>query len=309
MRPVTQRNGKVRESKGSVLVLTLMVGGLLVFFCIVAFCFFLLLSENKKGKARVEEMAVNLAKTLNDGDRVGQVNNVIARSRELVFLSRHCETQASIRKLENWEPLSHYLVNEARSGAELVEAERKHQIDVSRKAVRYFADYTNLRTSEKPVFKLPFWHTWDAEIDTITFGCTDDTQSNVENSAIYPELREYDEHCKYFQKGSNLYMGNINAKLPSPDNDLDFKLTALPAPVENTVAPARIITARAFKPSGVVYQHLKPTEAKFDQIPTAIEADDLVWITALSEHEQQMKITARAATTGGMPAPKSEIPQ
>jgi hypothetical protein len=190
-----------------------------------------------------------------------------------------------------------------------VEAERKHQIDVSRKAIRYAADYANLHTNDKPVFMLPFWHTWDAEIDDVTFGSASDTQSNVENSATYPELRDYDQHSHYFEKGSNLYMGNINAKLPSPDSDLDFKLASLPAPVENTVAPPRLITRRSFKPSAVVYEHLKPTNNPVDQIPTALLVDELIWITALNEHEKQMRIPQCAAASGALPPPKSELPQ
>ena len=33
------------------------------------------------------------------------------------------------------------------------------------------------------------------------------------NSDVYPELRQFDEEKRYFQKGSNLYLGGINAKL------------------------------------------------------------------------------------------------
>src|SRR5277367_1738715 len=117
-----------RQEQGSMLVLTMLLGCLLVFVCIVAFCFFLLLSENKKGRAQAELSAVSLAKILNETDRVGQLNHVIARSRELVFLSRSCEAQAAGAKLDNWEPLAHFLVDEARSGAVLVEGERKNQI-------------------------------------------------------------------------------------------------------------------------------------------------------------------------------------
>src|ERR1700733_9764540 len=118
--PFRSSSMSYRKPHGSMLVLTLLVGCLLVFVCIVAFCFFLLLSENKKGRAQAELSAINLAKILNEADRVGQLNHVIARSRELVYLSRSCEAQASSAKLENWEPLAHFLVDEARSGAVLV---------------------------------------------------------------------------------------------------------------------------------------------------------------------------------------------
>jgi hypothetical protein len=292
-----------RQKQGSMLVLTMLLGCLLVFVFIVAFSFFLLLSENKKGRAQAELSAISLAKILNETDRVGQLNHVIARSRELVYLSRSCEAQASNAKLDNWEPLAHFLVDEARSGAILVEGERKNQIAVTKKALRYAADNQNLHTVDKPVFSLPFFHTWDAEISEIQLGCADNVECNVPNSETYPDLRAYDEQSKYFQKGSQLYMGNINAKLPSPDNDLDFKLCSLPASVGSTTAPARLITVSTFKPAATIFANVKFVDAKMDQIPSALSVTELIWITAASNDEQQFRVDAFATTNGALPPP------
>jgi hypothetical protein len=296
-------SGSRRNKHGSMLVLTLLLGGLLIFICIVAFCFFLLLSENKKGRAKAEETAVGFAKILNEDDRVGQLNHVVARSRELVYLSRQCEQQAAMAKLENWEPLAHFLLDESRSGAVLVEGERKNQIEVSKKALHYAADHYNVHTVDVPVFKLPFWHTWDAEVSEIQLGSAADVESNVLNTETYPDLRAYDEHEKYFQKGSDLYRGNINARLPAPDNDLDFKLASLPASVQGTTSPARLIKVTSFKPAGTMFQNSKFAECKYDQIPTALSLTELIWITAATQNEQQFRVDAFASTSGALPPP------
>jgi hypothetical protein len=298
-------NNQKRQEEGSTLVMTLCVGALLVFICVIAFSFYMLLSENKRSKGRAEQMAVDMAKILNEEDRVGQLNNTMIRSRELVYLSRQCEGDLAQKNLDNWEPLARLLVEEARSGAELVEAERKNQIEVTKKAVRYFADYKNVHTVDKPVFNMPFFKTWDAEIAQIDLGYVANTQSNVLNTEVYPALREYDESHKYFQKGSNLYMGNINAKLPEPDNDLDFKLAGLAAPVGNTIAPARLISQRSFKQVATVFKNVKPVDAKIDTLPTALRDTELVWITAASQDEEQMQVAATAATSGALPPPES----
>ena len=65
--------------------MTAAVGALLIIACLVGFTFYMLLSEHNKAQSRAERSTLGLAKILNKDDRVGQVNNVIARSRELVF--------------------------------------------------------------------------------------------------------------------------------------------------------------------------------------------------------------------------------
>ncbi len=283
--------------------MTAAVGAVLIIACLVGFTFYMLLSEHNKAQSRAERSTLGLAKILNEDDRVGQVNNVIARSRELVFLSRRNQQTALDKKLSNWEPLARFLVEEARAGADLVEGERKNQIDISKKAVRYFSDHYNLHTIDKPIFSLPFFHTWDSEISDVYVGSVINEQSNVLNTDIYPDLREFDEKERYFQKGSNLYLGNINAKLPSPDNDLDFKLAAVHAPVDSTVAQPRILNSSAFKQSACIFKAMKFVDSNLDQIPTAVRTDQLFWITAISKDEQQVQVSAIASSNGAMPAP------
>lgn len=280
-----------------------LVGGILVATLIIAFVIYMLVQEQNKGELKAEETAIDVAEMLNEGDRVGQLNNVVARSRELVYLSRLSEQQAAGKQLDNWEPLARFLVEEARSGSVLVEAERKNQIAVTKKNVRFFTEKFNLNTKNDPTFKMPFFKTWDAEINDVSLGSVANCESNVLNTEIYPELREYDQREKYFQKGSNLYMGNINARLPAPDNDLDFKITSLPAPVEKTVAPARLINSSVFVPKATIYKDLKFEDKPMDQIPTAVNVLERIWITALTQDEEQMQVGAAASASGASPPP------
>lgn len=293
-----RRKPRARTSDGSMIGMVALVGGILILACVVGFCFYMLIQEQNKGELKAEQTAVDMAKILNEGDRVGQLNNVVARSRELVYLSRLSENQAAQKKLDNWEPLARFLVDEARAGSVLVEAERKNQIEVSRKNIKFFIDKYNLNTKNDPTFRMPFFHTWDAEINDATLGSVAKCESNVLNTDIYPELREYDEQQRYFQKGSNLYMGNINARLPVPDNDLDFKLASLPAPVEKTIAPARLINGSVFKPGAEVYKDLKTINKPMEHIPTAVSIIERIWVTAMSSDEQQMAVGAAASANG-----------
>jgi hypothetical protein len=294
---------QARSSQGSMLGMTAFIGGLLIFACICGFCYYMFFSEQQRAQGKADTETLEMVKLLNGDDRVGQINNTIARNRELVFVSRSSETQASEKRFANWAPLARYLCDEARSSSELVEAERVNQIALAKKAICYEADHFNINCKNNPIFQLPFWHSWDSEVFDITLGSSTRTESNVPNSDLYPELRDWDKQQKYFQEGSNLYRGNINAKLPAPDNDLDFKIASLPAPVDRTVAQARLINPESYTPAGVVFKDMKHVDCKLDQIPTAIHAVQRIWFTAM-ENDQQIQIGSSALTGGAQQPPQ-----
>ena len=79
-----------RDKRGNMLSMTALIGGIILLTCIIAFCFYMLLAEQNRGQSKVDKSTLELAKAFNEGDRVGQLNNMEARNRELVFVSRQC---------------------------------------------------------------------------------------------------------------------------------------------------------------------------------------------------------------------------
>jgi hypothetical protein len=285
-----------RSERGNMLSMTALIGGIILLTCIIAFCFYMLLAEQNRGQSKVDKSTLELAKAFNEGDRVGQLNNVVARNRELVFVSRQSVDQASAKGLTVWSALANSLCDN----------ERKLQIKLSLKEARDFAYQHNLKTdSQNAVFSLPWWRTYDTQIYEVSVGSVKGVESNVLNTDVYPDLRQYDEEKRYFQKGSNLYLGGINAKLPSPDNDLDFHFAALPAPVDNTISPARLVNAEAFRTAATIFQDDKNLDHTPPDLPTAVQIIEKMPVSAMdTRNRDDVRIGSVAASTGAVPPPE-----
>jgi hypothetical protein len=168
----------------------------------------------------------------------------------------------------------------------------------------------NMHTTTSPIFSLPWWHTYDSEIYEISVGGVKNVESNVLNTTVYPDLREFDQQKRYFQKGSDLYLGGINAKLPSPDTDLDFRFSPLPAPVDNTVAQARLINNEVFKPYGTVFQDKKFVDARLEELPTAVRVVQHMSVSALNNNNKdEVQVGSCAASNGALPPPSPQLSQ
>lgn len=286
------------------LTMTALVVGLLLTACIIGFGFYLLLAQQKKGQGQADSLSLALAENLNKGDKVGQMNNVVARCRELVYVSRqNADTAASDRNAV-LIPLANQLLDEARSSAQLVEAERKNQIAYILKQTRSSVDDYSVHTHVDSTFTLPWFKTYDPEVKDVYLGYIDKVQSNVTNTEVIPDLRVFDEQQKYFEKGSSLYKGNIDAKLPSPDGDLTFKLSSLPANVENSVAPPRLTNPEVFVNLGPVFEDGKYSKQRPpDQIPSAIQLIERMQVSMKQGGDQKVQIGSTATANGGQPVP------
>ena len=276
--------------------------GMALFACLVAFAFYMLMSQQKKGQTNADEASLSTAKVLNEGDRIGQMNNVVERCRELVYLSRTNNDKAQEPKNQLWVDLSAQLLAESRENAKLVEDERKNQIKICVKNLQDIMWERNKKAPTGKRFSLPWFESYFPQISELKIGSIKGIQSNVENLQVIPTLREFDLESKYIQKGSNLYMGNINAKLPSPDNDLDFKLSSLPAEVSGTVAPSRLTTAEVFQPSVSVWINQKPEMQKPDHLPGALQIVEVMDV-ASRENKETLRLNATATANGAMPCP------
>jgi hypothetical protein len=299
--PLKKKQTSAR-AQGNMLTMVALCCGMALFACLVAFAFYMLMSQQKKGQTTADEASLSLARVLNDGDRIGQMNNVIERCRELVYTSRVNDDLAQDPKNTLWKDLSAQLLAESRENARLVEAERKNQIKV---CVKNLQDIVWTRNKKAPTgkrFSLPWFESYFPQVSELKIGSIKAVESNVENLQVIPNLREFDLQSKYIQKGSNLYMGNINAKLPSPDNDLDFKLSSLPADVAGTVAPSRLTTSEVFQPSVSVWLKQKPEMQLPEHLPGATQIVEEMDV-ASRENTGTLRLNATATANGAMPCP------
>ncbi len=297
-------NRRHRRQSGSMLTMTLLCVGLLLATCMIGFAFYLLLSEQKRGQTEADKLALAIVKCMNEDDRIGQVNNLVVRNRELCYASRLTVNTTNNSYLSFCSPLAQQLLDEASSGSVAIDKERKTQITMQQNSIRDIVERYNMHTQNTTSFKLPWWKSYALQVFQVNGGSLKDVQSNVEHTEIYEELTDEDRRAKYIQPGSNLYMGNINAKLPQPDNNLDFKLTALPAPVEKLIAPARLANPEIFKYGNMFFEGGKAVKQSFDQIPTAVQVVGRMDVE-MHQGNQTVQIGSTAQTNGAQQIPSA----
>ena len=293
-----------RRQSGNMLTMTLLCVGLLLAVCMIGFAFYLLLSEQKRGQTEADKLALEISKSMNENDRIGQINNLVVRNRELVYASRLTANTTVNSNLSFCAPLAQQLLDEASSGSVEIDKERKTQITLQQKRIKDIVERYNMHTQNVATFSLPWWKTYGLQVFQVNGGSLRDVQSNVEHTEIYDDLNIEDRRAKYVQPGSNLYMGNINAKLPTPDNNLDFKITSLPAPVEKLIAPARLANPEIFHFGHLFFDNGKAVMQSFDQIPTAVQVVGRMDVQ-MREGNQRVQIGSTALTNGAQPIPEA----
>ncbi|MDR3616974.1 MAG: hypothetical protein P4L53_25675 [Candidatus Obscuribacterales bacterium] len=296
-----KRHG-LRSHNGNMLSMVALLLGLVCFACLTSFGFYMLLSQQKNGQSGTDQYALTSASTLNAGDRIGQMNNVIERCRELVYVSRVNNDKAQLPMNKLYQALSAQLLDESRENAKLVEEERKNQIKLCVKNLQATIVATKKVAPTGKRLSLPMFESAYPQIEIVRLGYIKGVQSNVENLLVIPDLREFDVEKKYIQKGSNLYLGNINAKLPGPDDDLDFKLSALPADVKKTISPSRLTAPDVFVTTATIFAQDKPLDAKMDQLPGAIQLQEQMDVSN-RQATSELKLTSTATASGASPSP------
>ncbi|MBC8000517.1 MAG: hypothetical protein IAF58_21380 [Leptolyngbya sp.] len=286
--------------------MTALFAGILVFVLIVGITVMLIFSSNSRGKNAADELALTSAQVLNHEDRQGRINTLTERSRELVYSSRNTYAELS-RNVHHLEPLSRQMMEEARNGANLVGQERSaiivdmsNQIDAELKE-------ENRRLLQRNTMNLGWFRT-DAPLIT---GCEIGTIKNVDSNVLAPpgfdELRTYDIKTNLINTQSNLYKAGVDLKLPSPDSDLKFNLSSLPAPVKGTIAGARLLADDRFVPEAKM--NLGSKKISFgDNMPSAVRLKISTQVTASGQGQMSGNVanSSVATTNGGTPAPDEE---
>lgn len=232
---------RMRHSRGSVLVLAMVVIGLLAVSLLIGYSYGGLFFEHNRLQASANEMALAAARKLNDKDRIGQMNNMIARNRQLVFSGRQ-QLDECKEKVPGLASLAEELLDESRDSAKTLEAQRKQLSIVAKKEAKQAMEKKFEEINKTYAMYLPWMKVEEPLLAGWQCGRVVNTESNVEVLKNISELESYDLEQSYATTaGMKLYKHDIDAKLPSADSDLSFKIAALSAPVMKTVAPARII--------------------------------------------------------------------
>lgn len=261
---------------------------------------FLLLSQ-KKSLNHTEELALRLSSELNRENWIGNMNNMTGFSRELVFLSRDDLNKIS-QKHPRLKPLAMQLMEESRSAAQLVNDERKSLILAKLKSMQVSTQKaeTNFQV-QKNRDSMPIINAENVEIVNVDAGYIEGIASNVYLSDGVPELKDYDVQTNYANQNSKVLNANIDARLPAPDNDLEFQIASLPAPVKASLSPARLTANSVFRRIIRVKPNTEENYAKCNQLPSAIQIDSTVGVSSFAAKDiatGAIKIKVSAAAAG-----------
>lgn len=260
-----------RRQRGKMLVLVALVTVMISFVFVVGLVLMTLFSQHNRAQYNVDALVLSMARILNSDDRVGQVNQALARNRELVYTTRQdyigCEEQG----LGHLSPLFEQLMDEAYAGHELIETERRNEIElVSSELLKATRDYNEHRNGGN-ISIFPWLKTFEPEVTRVDVGCIKNVQSNVQESTAVEDLADYDREQNFVQPQSNLLRANLNLKLPVPDESLEYKLSALPALVKNSCAPPRVAGLTAFEQYPIVIRDPQNARRPNDRMPHAVK--------------------------------------
>ncbi|MGH9550460.1 MAG: hypothetical protein ACRD3W_13850 [Terriglobales bacterium] len=205
------------------------------------------------------------ANGINSSDRIGQMNNMIARSRSAV---NECKLNSDDSKSENDDPelqaLAGQLYDSACDGAQTMEPERQKLKAVAEQEV---ADEITNEMKQMSKFSLVLpWLTISSpklSLKGVEFGQIKDVQSNV---MVLDTSNNLSDDSSFTNATNKRYKANVNAQLQGIDRTIDFKLSSLQPPVKDEVAPARLVLPSAWaetpqgdQPNGYLCSAVKVT--------------------------------------------------
>ena len=285
-----------RQERGSILVLCMVLISLIAFALVVGYSFWGLLFVNSRLHTAADEIALTGAKRLNDRDRLGQMNNMILRCRQMVFNSR-LDFKKSQNEGKDLADFADELLKESQDSARDLETERKNVLGSAKKdANTAMTDRFNKIKDTFPM-QLPWLIVDTPKFSLDGFGKIKEMDSNVEELDKIPELTQKDRSDKYVKEhksGLSLYEAESDGTLPEESN-LVFRLSSLPAPVKNTIAPSRTFLQTKFQK--------EKTEGPEGHFPSSIKVTLRLGVaTGLGpKASSNMEATGTAITTGALP--------
>lgn len=257
---------RTRRQSGNMLVLGCVFMSFVASLLTLAFSFGSLFFINNRLQTSANEVALAGARALNHHDQIGQMNNMIGRCRQLVYSSSHTYDDVMVH-CPHLSSLAKELRDEAILSANDLNSQRAVVLNYAQSSATEAmqSKWDSIKDSYPIV--LPWLKVSAPMVPTFNFGKIANTESNVTEFTAFPELVTYDHTHNAVRlpddpsntNALTLYKQCIDAKLPSPNSSLTFKLTSLSAPVANIIAPARIV-----QPD--VFETILP-----DQIPSAAQ--------------------------------------
>ena len=245
------------------------------------------------------------ARLMNNSDWTGEMNNMLAASRELVFDDRNTY-KTVLRTYPDLQPLAKHFLDESRASAQMTIAQRDRLAEVTMGNLITFETASSKHADQQQYALpgLPLVKTNLPQIVDFQLGYMKGIDSNVQSPDGNLSLLNYDQSQTYVNNSTHLYYGNVTLGLPDADADLRFKICPLAPPVRGTIAPARLASGNAFQRTFDLVKDRQTNPGLCDQLSTAAKLNVVINLKgADGQVTQPMVITVTAASNGGCPRP------
>jgi hypothetical protein len=297
-----RKTGKMSASAnarkhGNMLAMVALVGLVIAAVLGIGIVVSMMMMSQKRTQSKIETLSLAMATAINKDDWVGEMNNMTEFSRELVHTSRTV-FNATNERYTRMKPLATLLLEEARQSALLVESERKDLTVLLLKDLQKMTSAAENQKENQTGMKLPGVSADATQLKTVDAGYIDGVLSNLTSADGLPELRDYDLQEKYITPKSFVYLSNINAKLPAPDDDLNFQICSLASPSKKSIAPVRLTSNSVFKKLMTVGPEVGNDFSKCKQLPSAVQVVSSSKISGVNQLQDSMSVTISAAAQG-----------
>lgn len=286
------KRASFRDQRGGILTIVVLVAGLVMVIIAMCFSFNGFLTRCTDGQSKIDALALDMARSINVGDRVGQINELSEGARELVYVSDQAASGcADETGLSEFAGLYEELAREAHEGQQLVESERQNQIRLISSEIFAKAHAHNSSVSAAAPFQMFWLQAREPRIDRIDIGTIKNMETNIEALRGVDELVEQDDKQGFVDRRSELYLGRSR-----------LKLAALPASVDGICAPMRNTNPQTFVSFNTLLKDGHPVTTYMDNLPCAVQ----IWCSLEAslgrngEHKGNIAQVATAVTNGSV---------
>jgi hypothetical protein len=299
---MARKNHQRRSEQGSVFLLVALCAVIILAIMAVLLGFYSMVVMQKHGADKAECFSLTAAQKLDDNDRIGQMNNMESRCRELVYLSRQDELEAGASGCPIYQQMSEELLQESRDGATTLDSEYSTVLTDITEDCRQLLKNPSAAEGSTLTLTLPWLKESDKRVESIALGYARGVDSNVYANTNVADLLQFDRQNNFFADNSVLFRGNVDAKLPGADSDLHFRISSLPAPVDQSVTQSHVIDAAKFVKTMSVDQGKETAMTSY--LPSAVEYVRSSQMTT-KHYEGRMQTASVALSHGASQPPQS----
>ncbi len=232
-----------RNFSGSIVIMTCVMTGLLVFGLLAVLSLTTLFATHYRLQKAAETLALASAASQNADNKIGIVNKMMARSRNMIWLASENKRKAQ-EHYTQLESLANQIFVESKVSRDRMYIAKSMTASNTGSGSTTLSLFRQLKDSF--MIELPWLKVSALDAPAIFYGSVKDTGSNVRLEMAEESIEQNDLDQNLVFQNSKLFKGNVDARLQSENGNLSFHIAALPAEFNGVTSQAHLISASQF---------------------------------------------------------------